>query len=112
MTVAGARHKHLFTSQALSLTSGMEIWPGFLAGNATPHGISGSEPKGKAAVSGWKVDMQPTRATFCESRLNAHAVAAHMSPFGINLNCLPGLRETKRYGMFTQWVRSNLMAPC
>jgi hypothetical protein len=90
----------------------MELEQGFLFRGMQPHTGSAVQDRSAKLPFTLQVYMQPATAAFCESRLNAHSVAAQTSWIGINLNRLQVLRETNRYGMFTQWVRSNLMGPC
>jgi hypothetical protein len=109
MTVAGVGHKApVYRSGAVTdKRDGNSA--GFLLLGMQPHTGSAVQ-NGKAKLPFTvEFDIQPG---FCESRLNANAVAGQTSLFGINLNRLRGLRGTNRYGMFTQWVRSNLMGPC
>jgi hypothetical protein len=83
-----------------------------LTWTATPDEIGGSDAHQQSCRSYRKTSLEPITAAFREDPLNPHTVAAQTSRFGINLNCLAAVHGTGRYGMFTQWVRSNLTGAC
>lgn len=47
-----------------------------------------------------------------ERRGNRHPAMVRTPRNGINLNSLQPIRRTMLYGMFTQWVRPNLIGNC
>jgi hypothetical protein len=65
-----------------------------------------------AVRNGSSTSISAPDARLYDVVLNRQAKTGHSCRFGINLNRCSVVRDTRAYGMFTQWVRSNLMWAC